>query len=251
MFAIDEPVVAFAEFAAGLSGLALLAVLDQMTERTAAQLRLVTRLVERCPQLVVGVSLTEATSAALLGDRSERWQALLWEGLVPVASATEVPPPPGVSPVARAVRDELVALGASVATIEAFDAIATASSAGQSRSSYETFLYGIVSQHPETVGFFTLNQQLGFKFGRRLAEVDICSRLLGIAIEIDGPYHEDESAQHRDRRKQELLERHGYEVLRIKTNEIVNGLAGVMGRISSSVRERKRALWGHRFGRTY
>lgn len=133
--------------------------------------------------------------------------------------------------------------GASAVTLQEFDAIALGKGVGAPRSRAEEFLFSLLADHAETVGWFVLNRKLGFKFGRRAAEVDICSERLGIAIEVDGHYHQSPQAQERDRKKDELLRQNGYTVLRVEISELSRGLTGVIDRILFTVRERKRAIW--------
>jgi hypothetical protein len=70
----------------------------------------------------------------------------------------------------------------------------TNSGANQARSAAERFLFERLEPMPATAGFFHLNGALDFRFGpSRAAEIDLASRELRLAIELDGYYHFQEA----------------------------------------------------------
>jgi serine/threonine protein kinase/very-short-patch-repair endonuclease len=236
-------VTAFGSLIAGVPSQSWLVIVDAASQRTAGQLRTLVRLSERFPAVTVAVAMTDIAFHSLLGKGSLRWQALLLEGQIRVPSAEHVQEPTGLSPTVRAARSDLINGGISPAVLREFDAIATGNFAGKPRSADEKFLYSILAEHAETCGWFVLNRPLSFKFGRKSAEVDICSIRLRIAIEVDGTFHRTPEAQARDRKKDELLRQHGYTVLRVVTERLRTGLTAVIEEILLTVREKKRKLW--------
>jgi len=92
----------------------------------------------------------------------------------------------------------------------------------RARSASEAFLYRRLETWRETAGRFRLNAELPIPFddcGRM--EVDFFCADAGVAIELDGPQHlADPEAYRRDRRKDALLQEHGYFVLRFLTEDV-------------------------------
>jgi len=241
---LDDPITALGEFLAPMQDQCLLAVVDPNASTSGSDLQLIAQLAGRYPSIVAGVALTEELARRVFSDVRSRWQALLAEGVVAVTSSESVPIPQGLPQTALAARRDLIAQGASTATIREFDAIALARpDSMNARSQYESLLFGILSGRLETIGLFRLNERLGFKFRKRFTEVDICSRVLGLAIEIDGEYHRNPKNRQRDREKDALLREHGYVVLRFDTDELTANLNSVVSSISKVVRERKQKLW--------
>lgn len=110
----------------------------------------------------------------------------------------------------------------------------------RARSAAERFLHQYLAQHPETAGRFALNRRLPFDFGPRPVEVDLVSEGLAIAIEIDGYHHfRDPDRFRRDRRKDVLLQRHGYFVVRCLARDVVGRLGEVMDLILDAVRAQR------------
>jgi len=73
-----------------------------------------------------------------------------------------------------------------------------------------------------TAGSFRLNAQLPIPFdGWGTMEVDLLCEESRVAIEIDGGQHlNDPEAYRRDRRKDQLLQEHGYFVLRFLAEDV-------------------------------
>ncbi|MFI5457489.1 MAG: TOTE conflict system archaeo-eukaryotic primase domain-containing protein [Isosphaerales bacterium] len=86
----------------------------------------------------------------------------------------------------------------------------------RARSATESFLYRRLETLPDTAGRFHLNAELPIAFdGSGRMEVDLLCADARVTIELDGAQHLDgEEAYRRDRRKDLLLQEHGYFVLR-------------------------------------
>ena len=104
------------------------------------------------------------------------------------------------------------------------------------RSKAERALYEMLESWPETTGLFELNGKLDFRFGPRLAEVDLLCRALRIAIEVDGFFHfQSDEAYRRDREKDWELQRHGYLVLRFLAADILPQIVEIRDRVFAAV----------------
>jgi hypothetical protein len=152
------------------------------------------------PTRCVAMLVDAARLAAWLAARDDRLAAFIAEGIIDVAAAAPAPTapaPPAIRPVpAIAPRPRSAAEAAMLAALEAV---------------------------PATAGRFQLNQALSFAFGERAAEVDLVSRADAIAIEIDGYHHfTDPDHYRRDRRKDLLLQAHGYVVLRFLADDVLD-----------------------------
>ena len=88
---------------------------------------------------------------------------------------------------------------------------------------------------------FRLNQQLPISFdGWGHMEVDLLSADRHIAIELDGPQHLDSpEAYRRDRRKDQLLQEHGYFVLRFLAEDVRTQLDRVLDTILRALAHRR------------
>jgi very-short-patch-repair endonuclease len=92
----------------------------------------------------------------------------------------------------------------------------------RARSLAELTLFEALEATRSTAGRFELNQPVSFHFGERAAEVDLLSRSDRLAIEVDG-HHHFTSLDHyrRDRRKDALLQAHGYAVVRFLADDVL------------------------------
>ena len=97
-----------------------------------------------------------------------------------------------------------------------------AQGADRARSATEKFLYRRLETMPETNGKFCLNALLPIPFdGSGSMEVDLLFAAGKIVIEVDGPHHlTDPEAYRRDRRKDLLLQEHGYCVVRFLAEDV-------------------------------
>ena len=86
----------------------------------------------------------------------------------------------------------------------------------RARSATEAFFYRRLETLPETAGGFLLNAELPIPFdGWGRMEVDLLCADAHLVIELDGGQHlSSADAYRRDRRKDALLQEHGYFVLR-------------------------------------
>jgi hypothetical protein len=114
----------------------------------------------------------------------------------------------------------------------------------QARSAAERLLFEQLRALPETTGLFTLNETVAAAgFHAQKAEIDLCSTVLRIAIEIDGYYHFGEpEAYRRDRRKDWALQQEGYVVLRFLADDVLEQMEPVLERITSTVRRQRTLL---------
>jgi very-short-patch-repair endonuclease len=95
--------------------------------------------------------------------------------------------------------------------------------ARKARSLAELTLFEALEATPATAGRFELNGLLSVAFGGRAAEIDLLSRQDEIAIEVDGFHHfTDPAGYRRDRRKEVVLQGHGYAVLRFLATDILD-----------------------------
>ncbi|GAG21473.1 unnamed protein product, partial [marine sediment metagenome] len=135
--------------------------------------------------------------------------------------------------VRRVIRDgvdrPLAKLFAHVA--REFDA--TAEGIERARSATEAFLFARLQSLPETANRFKLNINLTIPFdGWGNMEVDLLDSKARLVIELDGGQHfRDKDAYRRDRRKDALLQQHGYFVLRFLVEDVGTKLDNVLDTI--------------------
>lgn len=228
---------------------ALLAIARHHGPGMARQIERLVRAIEGAPTLVVALAIDARAYAQLTAPPQNRTKAMLEEGVLDVAPSLDPGgdvEPRGPSPSAAVVAQRrLRAEGMPRTVLHAHDevaALASSTAADRARSAYERFLFEMLEHDPETAGLFELNATLGFLHGPRPAEVDLLSRRLGIAIEIDGFFHfaGGEEAFRRDRRKDVLLQQHGYLVSRWLTQDVCERPHLVMNAIRELVRWQRR-----------
>ncbi len=105
------------------------------------------------------------------------------------------------------------------------------------RSAVERFLFRFLDGLPQTKGLFTLNGRLDIPFGPNpFMEVDILCESKRLAVEIDGAFHfADAEHYRRDRRKDFLLQRSGYLVLRFLAEDVTRKLQQVVDEIVTAL----------------
>ncbi len=115
-----------------------------------------------------------------------------------------------------------------------------AEGAARARSASEAFLYRRLDTLAETAGRFRLNTELPIPFDNRgVMEVDFFCADAGLVIELDGAQHlADADAYRRDRRKDVLLQRHGYLVLRFLAEDAGTQLDCVLDGILAALAHR-------------
>jgi very-short-patch-repair endonuclease len=108
-----------------------------------------------------------------------------------------------------------------------------AEGAGRARSASEAFLYRRLESLSETAGKFRLNVELPIPFdGWGKMEVDLLCADARVAVELDGAQHlSDADAYRRDRRKDFLLQKNGYFVLRFLAEDVGKRLDEVLDTI--------------------
>ena len=206
-------------------------------------------LTERCPALPIVVVLAQSELERVEGSLPTAWRDRLRAGLV-----TRAPRAAGPGSAVAQARPEAEGalarlaplLGAQVATLvpffcEARDAL-DGTDGERARSLAERLLHRALEAIDETHGLFLLNHRLGgVRFGPADVEIDLAAPSIAIAIEVDGPFHFiDARSYRRDRRKDALLQRHGYLVLRALASDVVERLDEVVETILENVRHARR-----------
>ena len=100
----------------------------------------------------------------------------------------------------------------------------------RARSASEAFFYQRLETLPETAGRFQLNAELPISFdGWGKMEVDLLCSDARLVVELDGGQHlSNMDAYRRDRRKDALLQEHGYFVLRFLAADVGKRLDDVL-----------------------
>lgn len=195
----------------------------------------------------LAVAVTPAAAATFLRDEPfSRTRTLFAEGMVvlpPAApgAADHVLP---TSPLSAGTpwRAETAASFAAAADAVRLAASAPAEPAqnDRARSAAERFLFELLGDLPDTAGLFELNVRLDFCFGPMRAEVDLLAAGLRLAVEIDGFHHfREPEAYRRDRRKDALLQRQGFLVLRFLAADVVERLEEILEEIRRTVAFRR------------
>ncbi|MEZ4398501.1 MAG: DUF559 domain-containing protein [Kofleriaceae bacterium] len=157
------------------------------------------------PREPLAIAVSVATWQAWDAARGARVRAFLTEGLVEVV----VPATPTVPPRPRAPRP--------------------AARHAQARSLAELTMLEALEATPATAGRFALNQPVSMVFGAQAAEVDLLSRADELVIEVDGYHHfTDPERYRRDRRKDALLQAHGYTVMRFLADDVLADAAAAV-----------------------
>lgn len=112
----------------------------------------------------------------------------------------------------------------------------------RARSASEAFLYRRLETLRETSGRFRLNTELPIPFDNRgVMEVDFLCAEARLVIELDGAQHlADVENYRRDRRKDALLQQHGYSVLRFLAADAGKQLDLVLDTILAALAHRDR-----------
>lgn len=117
-----------------------------------------------------------------------------------------------------------------------------AEGAARARSASEAFLYRRLETLSATAGQFRLNTELPIPFDNRgTMEVDFLCADARVVVELDGAQHlADTDAYRRDRRKDALLQQHGYFVLRFLAEDAGKQLDHVLDTIIATLAHRHR-----------
>ena len=116
-----------------------------------------------------------------------------------------------------------------------------AEGAARARSASEAFFYRRMETISELAGKFRLNAELPIPFDNCGAmEVDFLCAEARLAIELDGAQHlADADAYRRDRRKDALLQQHGYLVLRFLAEDACRNLDGILDAVLAALAARR------------
>ncbi|MBQ3288933.1 MAG: DEAD/DEAH box helicase family protein [Kiritimatiellae bacterium] len=116
-------------------------------------------------------------------------------------------------------------------------ALEKAGEGDSARSAAERFLFKFLGGLPQTMGLFTLNGRIDVPFGPNpFMEVDLLCESKHLAVEIDGAFHfTDAEHYRRDRRKDFLLQKNGYLVLRFLAEDVTRRLAQVIDEIAAAI----------------
>ena len=194
-------------------------------------------LVERCPRVPLGWALPAADYAGFMeSEPYSRVRTLCREGVVAVADRVG----PGLSDAVELEARHEEARAARERIHEGPEAEEAA------RSAAEAFLYRVLESLPETTGRFELNGRIAADWGPHGgAEVDLLCRSVKLAVEIDGYFHFcDPDGYRRDRRKDVLLQRQGFLVLRFLADDVVAGLETIIDTILAALQWRQDAQGG-------
>ena len=144
--------------------------------------------------------------------------------------------------VRRLVRDGVDVPLAKLFVRVARDYEPNAKGVARARSASEAFLYRRLQSLPETNDRFELNVRLPIPFdGWGGMEVDFLDSKTRIVIELDGGQHfANADAYRRDRRKDALLQEHGYFVLRFLVQDVGKRLDQVLDAIFRVIAMRER-----------
>ena len=129
--------------------------------------------------------------------------------------------------------------GADAETTDLFvhAALEKACDGDAARSAAERFLFKFLDRLPKTKGLFALNGRIDIPFGPNpFMEVDLLCKERQLAVEIDGAFHfADAEHYRRDRRKDFLLQKNGYLVLRFLSEDVTRRLAQVIDEIAAAL----------------
>jgi superfamily II DNA or RNA helicase/very-short-patch-repair endonuclease len=196
--------------------------------------------------------LNIAMLARMFDRRCRGYEAVGYKILLPASAVpgwpAEVPLP--VDPqwknnyaasVRRLVRDGVDMPLAHLFVHVARDVVPSDEGVLRARSASEAFLYRRLETLTDTAGRFRLNAELPIPFdGCGQMEVDLLCADLRVTIELDGSQHLDgEEAYRRDRRKDLLLQEHGYFVLRFLATDVGRRLDTVLDTILRTLSHRR------------
>jgi very-short-patch-repair endonuclease len=121
--------------------------------------------------------------------------------------------------------------------VEAAETVESDPDEDRARSAAERFLFNLLESVPQTAGRFQLNHRLEFLHGRAPAESDLVAVDHKLVVEIDGSYYHlgSKEAYRRDRRKDWLLQQHGYRVLRFLAEDVVARLEEILTTILAAL----------------
>jgi len=220
-----------------------------------ATLAALTQLVEATPVLPIGLALTTEQANCVLGEFPEsKAKAMVRSGLIVIPNPEQSKlrqwlHTHGVEDADRqqTILDLAQKHGATTEVLETAVILTDparqhqgAEAAAIYRSQAEAFLYRYLEINPSTVGRFQVNAQLDIDFGGRPMEVDFLDATAKIVIELDGHYHFGSFDHYRrDRRKDRLLQQHGFLVLRFLSVDVVSQLELIFDAVDQALVSRQ------------
>ncbi|MBF2035152.1 MAG: DUF559 domain-containing protein [Leptolyngbyaceae cyanobacterium T60_A2020_046] len=234
-----------------------LLVLLPEDDRAAVALTALAQLVEAVPQIPVALALTVAQVQGLLNELPEsRAKAMLRGGLIDV-------PSPELGNIRQRLSDRNLdeeqiqsllhlaethgttpeALDTALTLLDPAHQPETAEATEVYRSQAEWFLAQYLEAKPTTTGRFQVNARLDIDFGGRPMEVDFLDTAAKIVIELDGHYHfQCLDNYRRDRRKDRLLQQHGFLVLRFLSEDVVRDLEDILDAVDQALATRSSSV---------
>jgi hypothetical protein len=207
----------------------------------AVTLRSAMPLIEAAPAVPFALAMSARTAAALAHSPPTREVTLAREGRVEISRCSAERLAERVPTASPSTAAQLLQDGVDEPLVERFSEALQAvrdhdSTEGKARSAAEQFLFDRLASLPETAGLFELNVPLDFSHGPAPAQADLFARSLRLVIEVDGSYfHLNPEQYRRDRRKDWLLQQHGYPTLRFLAEDVVERLDEVLEVIRAAV----------------
>jgi very-short-patch-repair endonuclease len=197
-------------------------LLELEPARLDIALRVAIALVEASPLAPIAVATTpEAWGTWLAAPGREHAKAMARPYAIELAQRQPVASP---------------ALDRARRLIETARRSGTAEDDDAARSAAERALYEALEADERSRGLFALNGTLTVVFGSRPLEIDLSCRTLRLAVEVDGFFHfRDAGAYRRDRRKDFVLQREGYFVVRVLAEDVADRLDEVVSTIHEAI----------------
>ncbi len=201
-------------------------------EAFGANARDLCRLVEMSPHLTAGIAASRSSLEIYLRNAPKsRAKAMVVEGIIDGTRPPQSDPPNDASHEFLCLRREMSCMVSGRTDVKEAEELGN-----RARSAAERFLFSVLQSAKDTKGLFLMNAQLPFRFGALPAEADLLAPELRLVIEVDGYYHFAEPAAYRrDRRKDALLQAHGYHVLRFLAEDVVDRLETILSEIQDAI----------------
>lgn len=211
-------------------------------EELEASIHYVSGLLGVAPSVRIALAISDDVAENTLMESCDvRWRTLLREGFVKTEGVRRETILARLDTAGLGAHDFSTSLdvivtgGTSPAVVDEFVEAACALNESEpdedrARSSAERFLFGMLESLPQTVGVFQQNRKLEFKHGSMDAEADLLAAEHKLVVEIDGSYYHlgSKEAYRRDRKKDWLLQQHGYRVLRFLAEDVVARLEEIL-----------------------
>ncbi|MBX3010232.1 MAG: DUF559 domain-containing protein [Caldilineaceae bacterium] len=214
-------------------------------------LTFLTQLAETIPHLPVGLILSADQGAWLQQQLpASRVKAMLRSGLLtlPAADGHQIRQWLGEHGITDTAHHQTIlhlaerhgmtteTLATAVTLTAQADQVDSAAADMLYRSQAEKFLFQYLEARPTTVGRFQVNARLDIAFGDRPMEVDFLDEAAKVVIELDGHYHFTSlDSYRRDRRKDRLLQQHGFLVLRFLAADVVGSLEEIFAAVDQAL----------------